>query len=183
MSSTLYEEFKSTLVGKIQQDLGLSSPILIPRLEKVVVSMGLGEASRDKKVLELALEDLALIAGQKPIKTLAKRAEAGFKIRAGMVVGAKVTLRRKKMFIFVEKLINIAIPRIRDFRGFSYKSFDQNGNYSLGIDEQILFPEINPDKVTRQQGMNITFCVKNGQKGGGELLLRTLGFPLKRREN
>lgn len=181
MSSTLYKEFKSSMVGKMQEELGLSSPVLVPRLEKVVVSMGLGEASRDKKVLESALEDLALITGQKPIRTLAKRAEAGFKIRAGMVVGAKVTLRREKMFVFVEKLINIAIPRIRDFRGFSYKSFDGSGNYSVGIEEQILFPEINPDKVTRQQGMNVTFCVKNGRDGKGELLLRTLGFPLKKR--
>jgi len=151
----------------------------IPRLTKITVNMGIGEASVDKKIVEAAVNDLSLIAGQKPVVTLAKKAIAGFKIREGMPIGCKVTLRRDKMYEFLDRLVNFAIPRIRDFRGLSPKGFDGQGNYNMGITEQIAFPEIDYDKIDKLRGMNISFTTTARTQEEGRALLAAFQFPFK----
>jgi len=140
-------EYRENIRGKIKEQFGYKNDMQIPRIEKVVLNMGLGEGVADKKKVEAAIAELELIAGQKPVKTKAKKSIAGFKLRDGMVIGAKVTLRRDVMFEFVDRLVNIALPRVRDFRGLNAKSFDGNGNYAMGLKEHIVFPEIDYDKV------------------------------------
>ena len=156
--SRLLEEYKKTISQEMMNIYNYKNIHQIPKLKKIVLNMGIGEAKDDSKILEKAQEELTLIAGQKAIKTKAKKAIAGFKIREGMNLGVSVTLRNKIMYEFLDRLINIAIPRIRDFRGLNPKSFDGSGNYSLGIKEQIIFPEINYDKIDKVRGLNITIC-------------------------
>jgi large subunit ribosomal protein L5 len=156
--SRLQEEYKKTISSKMMSRFNYKNIYQIPRLQKIVLNMGIGEAKEDAKILDKAQEELSLIAGQKAVKTKAKKAISNFKIRAGIALGVSVTLRNKIMYEFLDRLINIAIPRIRDFRGLNPKSFDGNGNYSLGIKEQIIFPEINYDKVEKIRGLNITIC-------------------------
>lgn len=165
--------------AKLQEEFEYANPMQIPRLEKIVVNTCLKEAITNTKVLDKAAEELALITGQKAIIRRARRSIANFKLREGMPLGAKVTLRGKKMWFFYDRLVSVAIPRIRDFRGMSPKAFDGRGNYSLGLTEQILFPEIEYDKVQRITGMNITFVTTAKTDAEGRALLKALGFPLR----
>jgi len=162
------------------QELKLKNRMAVPRIDKVVVNMGVGEALQDVKILERAMEELAQITGQKPIMRRAKKAISNFKIKEGSPIGCKVTLRRAMMYEFMDRLLNIALPRIRDFRGVSPDAFDQAGNYTLGLSEQGIFPEIEYDKLTRTQGMDISFVIKNVKsKEEARLILKLFGLPFK----
>jgi len=173
---TLYND---ELRAKIQADLNLQNVMEIPRITKITLNMGVGGASQDKKLLEGALADMVLIAGQKPVTTLARNSIAGFKIREGWPIGCKVTLRGERMYEFLDRLISITIPRIRDFRGFSPKAFDGRGNYSMGLKEQIVFPEIEFDKIDRIRGLDITITTTARNDDEGRALLRAFGFPFR----
>lgn len=180
MTPRLVEKYRNEIVPKLCETFGLKNKLAAPRLDKIVVNMGVGEALADIKVLDKAMEDLALITGQKPIMRRAKKAISSFKVRQGAPVGCKVTLRRAIMYEFVDRLINVALPRIRDFRGVSSKSFDQAGNYTLGLTEQAVFPEVEYDRITRTQGMDITFVIKNAEeKEQAKELLKLFGMPFQ----
>ncbi len=176
----LQERFRDELRDQIQQKLSLKNPMQVPRITKITLNMGVGEAVADKKVLENALSDMEKIAGQKPQRTLARKSVAGFKIRDGYPIGCKVTLRRERMYEFLDRLVNIAIPRIRDFRGLSLKSFDRQGNYSMGVEEQIIFPEINYDQIDAIRGMDITISTSARNADEGRALLEAFNFPFKK---
>ena len=167
-------------MGEIQHKLGLKNPMEVPRITKITLNMGVGEAVADKKVMENARADLEKISGQRPLTTLARKSVAAFKIRDGMAVGCKVTLRRERMYEFLDRLVNIAIPRIRDFRGLNPKSFDRAGNYSMGVTEQIIFPEINYDEVDAIRGLDITITTTARNADEGRALLEAFNFPFKR---
>ncbi|MBY0272241.1 MAG: 50S ribosomal protein L5 [Alphaproteobacteria bacterium] len=173
----LKEQYEKVVKPSLVKDLGYKNPFQVPRLEKIVINMGLGEAAQDSRKAQGAVEELLLIAGQKPILMKAKKSIAGFKLREGVVVGAKVTLRKERMYEFLDRLVNIAMPRIRDFRGISPKSFDGRGNYSLGIREHIIFPEINYDKVDQMRGMDITFVTTAKTDAEGLALLKGFALP------
>jgi len=175
----LNEVYKNEIAGKLKEDLGLANTMEVPRITKITLNMGVGEALGDKKVLEHAVAEMTLIAGQKPVVCLARKSIAGFKVREGWPIGCKVTLRSERMYEFLERLISIAIPRIRDFRGFSPKSFDGHGNFSMGVTEQIIFPEIDFDKVDAMRGMDITITTSARNNDEGRALLRAFDFPLK----
>jgi len=175
----LEQYYRETVAKDLQSQFGYSSPMEIPRVTKITVNMGIGEASQDKKIIDHATSDMSLITGQKPIVTLAKKAIAGFKLREDMPIGCKVTLRRDKMYEFMDRLINFAIPRIRDFRGLSAKAFDGQGNYNMGISEQIAFPEIDYDKIDKLRGMNICFTTTARNAEEGRALLSAFQFPFK----
>ena len=180
MTPRLLDKYRQEIVPQLMQTFNLKNRLAAPRLEKIVVNMGVGEALEDVKILEKAIEELALIAGQKPVIRRSKKAIANFKIKQGNPIGCKVTLRRAIMYEFMDRLINVALPRIRDFRGISVDSFDRAGNYTLGITEQGIFPEIDYDKITRPQGMDITFVIKNsGVKGQSKELLKLFGMPFQ----
>lgn len=164
----------------LQDELGLPNLMMVPKLEKIVVNMGVGEAVGSAKLLESALNDLATIAGQKPVITRAKKSIASFKLREGQAIGCKVTLRGNRMYEFFDRLISLAIPRIRDFRGLSLKSFDGNGNYTFGVNEQLIFPEIDYDKVGATRGMDITIVTTATTDEAGRALLASFGFPFRR---
>jgi len=174
------EKYREELCGQIQEKLGLKNTMQVPRITKITLNMGVGEAVADKKVLEHAVGDMQKIAGQKPIKTLARKSVAGFKIRDGYPIGCKVTLRRERMYEFLDRLVSIAIPRIRDFRGLNAKSFDRQGNYSLGVSEQIIFPEINYDQIDAIRGMDITISTTARNADEGRALLDAFNFPFKK---
>jgi large subunit ribosomal protein L5 len=176
----LYKEYNEELRPKIQKVLGLNNLMEIPKVTKITLNMGVGEAVADKKILDNALKDMQQIAGQKPIKTLAKKSVAGFKIRDGYPIGCKVTLRKLKMYEFLDRLVSIAIPRIRDFRGLNPKSFDEQGNYSMGVTEQIIFPEINYDQIDAIRGMDITISTTARNPEEGKALLEAFNFPFKK---
>ncbi len=171
--------YRQEVVPRLQRELGLRNPMQVPRLEKVVVNMGVGDALKDGRLLEAAVADLATITGQKPIVTKARRSIAGFKVRQGMPIGVKVTLRGDRMWEFLDRLITIAIPRIRDFRGLDPDAFDGHGNYTLGITEQLIFPEIDYDKVVKVRGMDITIVTTAKTDEEGRALLAALGFPFR----
>jgi len=175
----LQEVYKTELAPKLQEELGLKNVMEIPRITKVTLNMGVGEALADKKVLEHAVSDMMLIAGQKPVVTVARKSVSNFKVREGWPIGCKVTLRNDRMYEFLERLISVAIPRIRDFRGISPKSFDGRGNFSMGVTEQIIFPEIDYDKVDSLRGMDITITTTARNNDEGRALLRAFNFPLK----
>lgn len=175
----LKTRYNDELKAKLQQELSIKNVMEIPRITKITLNMGVGEAATDKKLLEGAVTDMTLIAGQKPVVTLARKSIAGFKIRDGWPIGCKVTLRGEQMYEFLDRLISIAIPRIRDFRGFSSKSFDGRGNYSMGLKEQIVFPEIDFDKIDRIRGMDITITTTARSDDEGRALMRAFGFPFK----
>ena len=177
----LRTQYESEVVAALKDKFQFSSVMQVPRLEKIVLNMGLGEAVRDAKVLELATADLEVIAGQKAVITKARKSIAGFKLRAGMSIGAKVTLRGAKMWEFLDRLLSIALPRIRDFRGLNPNAFDGRGNYTLGVTEQLIFPEIDYDKVTKQLGMDITIVTTAKTNEEGFALLDALGFPFRDR--
>jgi large subunit ribosomal protein L5 len=178
--SRLQEKFENELMGELQQKLGLPNPMEVPRITKITLNMGVGGAIADKKVLESARGDMEKIAGQRPITCNARKSVAAFKIRDGMPIGCKVTLRRERMYEFLDRLVNIAIPRIRDFRGLNPKGFDKQGNYSMGVQEQIIFPEINYDEVDAIRGMDITITTTARDPAEGKALLEMFNFPFKR---
>ena len=176
----LQEKYNSELAGELQKKLGLKNPMEVPKITKITLNMGVGEAVADKKVMENARADMEKIAGQKPVTRLARKSVAGFKIRDGMPIGCKVTLRRERMYEFLDRLVNIAIPRIRDFRGLNAKSFDKQGNYSMGVTEQIIFPEINYDEIDVLRGMDITITTTARNAEEGRALLEAFNFPFKK---
>jgi large subunit ribosomal protein L5 len=175
----LQEHYETTVRPALLEEFKYSSTMQVPKLEKIVINMGVGEASQDKKLINGALEDLANITGQKPVVTKAKKSIATYKLRDGMVVGCKVTLRRARMYEFLDRLVNIALPRVRDFRGLNGKSFDGHGNYAMGVKEQIIFPEVDYDKVDRVRGMDIIICTTAQSDGEAKSLLRGFDMPFK----
>lgn len=175
----LHDTYKDSVVPELMKKFGYTSVMQVPRLEKITLNMGLGEALADKKVLEAATTDMQAIAGQKPVVTKARKSVAGFKIREGYPIGAKVTLRGERMWDFLERLITIALPRVRDFRGLNPKSFDGRGNYSMGVREQIIFPEIDFDKVDKVRGLDITITTSAKSNEEGHALLAAFNFPFK----
>jgi large subunit ribosomal protein L5 len=176
----LHDFYKETVVAELAKQFNYKSVMQVPRIEKITLNMGLGEAVADKKVLENATADMQAIAGQKPVVTVARKSVAGFKIREGYPIGCKVTLRGERMWEFLERLISIAIPRIRDFRGLNPKSFDGRGNYSMGVREQIIFAEINFDKVDKIRGMDITITTSAQNDEEAQALLSAFNFPFKK---
>ncbi|MEH6518844.1 MAG: 50S ribosomal protein L5 [Halioglobus sp.] len=177
--ATLKDKFKNELAAQLKEELGLDNVMQVPRITKITLNMGVGEALGDKKVLENAVGDMEKIAGQKAVVTKARKSIAGFKVRDGWPIGCKVTLRSDRMYEFLERLISIAIPRVRDFRGVSPKSFDGRGNFAMGVTEQIIFPEIDYDKVDALRGMDITITTSARTDDEGRALLRAFNFPLK----
>ena len=177
--SRLLEDYNNKIKQDLQSKLGLKNIFEVPKLNKIILNMGVGEGKEDTKLIDKAIEDLTLISGQKAVKTKSKKAISGFKIRAGMPLGVKVTLRNKIMYEFLDRLVNIAIPRIRDFRGLNIKSFDGNGNFSMGIKEHVIFPEINFDKVEKIRGMDITICTSAKNNNEAIELLKSFNMPFK----
>jgi len=175
----LKEHYRTKVVDKFKKDYNYTNIMQIPKITKITVNMGVGEAVADKKILKFAMEDLAKITGQRPIATKAKKSLAGFKIRDGWAIGCKVVLRKDRMYYFLERLLKIALPRVRDFRGLNPKSFDGQGNYSLGLKEQIVFPEIEYDKIDALRGMDITITTSAVNDEEGKRLLQAFNFPLK----
>ena len=171
--------YKETVVPQLMEQLGLDNVMEVPKITKITLNMGVGEAVGNKKAMESAVQDMTLIAGQKPIVTLSRKSVASFKIRDGWPIGAKVTLRRERMYEFLDRLVNVAIPRIRDFRGLNRKSFDGRGNYSMGVKEQIMFPEIDFDQVDAVRGMDITITTTAKDDEQGIALLQAFNFPFK----
>jgi large subunit ribosomal protein L5 len=184
MSQTTYvprlkTRFREEVVPRLQRELGLDNPMQVPRLDRVVLNMGVGDALKDARMLEAAVDDLTTITGQKPVITKARKSIAGFKLREGMAIGAKVTLRGDRMWEFIDRLVSIAIPRIRDFRGLNPNAFDGRGNFTLGLTEQLIFPEIDYDKVVKIRGMDITVVTTAKNDEEGRALLVALGFPFE----
>ena len=177
--ATLKEKYRGEIAPKLKEELGLSNPMAVPRITKITLNMGVGEAVGDKKVLENAVSDMEKIAGQKPVVTKSRKSIAGFKIRDGWPIGCKVTLRDERMYEFLERLVSIAIPRIRDFRGLSPKQCDGRGNFAMGVTEQIIFPEINYDEVDALRGMDIAITTTATNDEQGRALLRAFNFPFK----
>lgn len=175
----LQDTYNNEIAPKLMNDLGINNIMAVPRLKKVVINMGVGEAAIDKKYLESAKSDLTAIAGQQAIVTYARKSVASFKIREGWPMGCKATLRGKRMYDFIERLVNVAIPRERDFRGLNPKSFDEQGNYSMGIKEQIIFPEINYDNIDKIRGMDICINISANNKTDAKALLQALNFPFR----
>ncbi len=176
----LEERYQKECVPELMEHFGYKNPHQVPKIEKVILNMGLGEAIENPKILDSAVEELTLISGQKPVVTRARKSIAAFKLREGMPIGCCVTLRRRRMYDFLTKFINIAIPRIRDFRGVSPKAFDGKGNYTLGIKEQIIFPEIDYDKIDKIKGMNVTIVTSAKTDDESRYLLDTLGMPFRK---
>ena len=182
MTPRLKERYHAEVHAALKESLGLANPMQVPTFSKIVVNMGLGDAVSDKSVIEGAVADLALITGQKPRVNKSSKSIANFKLRAGMAVGASATLRGDRMWEFLDRLIQVTIPRIRDFRGLDPNSFDGRGNYSFGVTEQLIFPEIQYDKVQKVRGMDITICTTAGNDEGGRALLEAYGFPFRRQQ-
>lgn len=177
--SRLQNIYRERIVGELKEKFGYNSVMQVPRIEKITLNMGVGEAIADKKVMDHAVSDLRAIAGQQPIVTKARLSVAGFKIREGWPIGCKVTLRRERMYEFLDRLINVAIPRIRDFRGLNGRSFDGRGNYSLGVKEQIMFPEVDYDKIDALRGLDITITTSARTDEEGRALLEAFNFPFR----
>jgi len=177
--SRLQDTYRDTIVKQLMDQFGYKSVMEVPHIEKITLNMGVGEALADKKVMEHAVSDMTQISGQKPVVTTARKSVAGFKVREGYPIGCKVTLRRDRMYEFLERLISISIPRIRDFRGLNSKSFDGRGNYSMGVKEQIMFPEIDYDKIDAIRGMDITITTSAKTDEEGRALLTAFNFPFK----
>lgn len=176
----LQELYQNQLREQLRQKLGLNNPMQVPRITKITLNMGVGEAVADRKVLDHAMSDMEKVSGQKPVRTIARKSVAGFKIREGYPIGCKVTLRRERMYEFLDRLVNVAIPRTRDFRGLNPRSFDGQGNYSLGVQEQIIFPEINFDQIDAIRGMDITISTTARNPEQGRALLEAFDFPFRK---
>lgn len=183
MAAQLQEHYKNKVVKQLLEKFDYKCIMEVPRIEKIVLNMGVGEAAADKKILTSAIEDMTKIAGQKPIETIARKSVAGFKIREGWPIGCKVTLRSARMYEFLERLISVALPRVRDFRGLSVKGFDGRGNYNLGVTEQIIFPEVDYDKIDAIRGMDICIVTSAKSNKEGAALLSAFNFPFKDLEN
>ena len=180
MTARLLEQYKNEVFNALKEKFSYANPMEVPKLEKITINMGLGDAKDNAKLMEGAVEELSLISGQRPVVTKAKKSVANFKVRAGMSVGTKVTLRGENMYVFADKFFNIVLPRVRDFRGVSRNSFDGRGNYSMGLKEQSIFPEIVYDKVDRVKGMNVIFTTTAKTDEEAAELLRLLGMPFER---
>jgi large subunit ribosomal protein L5 len=178
--SRLQDQYRQNFAPQLMKELGIKNVMAVPRMKKVVLNMGVGEGSLNIKVLEAAMDELGRITGQKPVMRRAKKSIASFKIREGNPVGTSVTLRRQQMYEFMDRLFNIALPRVRDFRGVSPKAFDGRGNYTLGLQDQLIFPEIDYSRVDKTRGMNVTFCTTAGNDQGARRLLELLGMPFRR---
>ena len=178
--SRLHDFYRQSVASQLKKELGIDNVMAVPRMEKVVVNMGVGEGSQNIKLLEVAMDELGRITGQKPEMRRAKKSIASFKIREGNPVGASVTLRGQRMYEFMDRLFNIALPRVRDFRGVPVRSFDGRGNFTLGLKDQLIFPEIDYARVDRMRGMNVTFCTTAGDDQGARRLLELLGMPFRR---
>ena len=176
----LQQFYQQEVVGKLQQQLGLANAQQVPRITKITLNMGVGEAINDKKIVDKAMQDLMMISGQKPVATKARKSVATFKIRQGQLIGCKVTLRQRRMYEFLDRLINVAIPRIRDFRGLNPRSFDGQGNYSLGIQEQIIFPEIDFSQVDAVRGLDVTITTTAMSDAHARALLEAFNFPFRK---
>ena len=181
MAPNLQKKYREECIPKMKEKFGIKSSMAVPRLEKIVINMGVGEAVADGKILESAVKDLSMITGQKPITTRAKEAISNFKLRENLPIGCKVTLRQARMYEFLDRLTNVAIPRIRDFNGLSQKSFDKQGNYTFGITDQSIFPEIETGKIGHTQGMDITFVFNKGPQEQTRELLTLLGIPFTKK--
>jgi len=179
MAARLRERYRTEIVPTLMRDLGRTNVFSVPRLEKIVLNMGLGEATQNPKILDSAVEELAAITGQKPVITRAKKAIANFKLREGVPIGAMVTLRGERMYEFFDRLVNVTLPRVRDFKGVPDRSFDGRGNYSLGLREQVIFPEINLDKVDKIKGLTVVVCTTARTDADAKALLRALGMPFR----
>ena len=179
MASRLRERYRSEIVPTLMRDLGRTNVLSVPRLEKIVLNMGLGEATQNPKILDSAVEELTAISGQRPVVTKAKKAIANFKLREGVPIGAMVTLRGERMYEFFDRLVNVTLPRVRDFKGVPDRSFDGRGNYSLGLREQVIFPEINLDKVDKIKGLTVVVCTSARTDAEAKTLLRALGMPFR----
>jgi large subunit ribosomal protein L5 len=179
MKARLHERFNQDIVPALMRDLGYTNAMALPRLTKIVLNMGLGEATQNPKLLDAAVEELAAISGQRPVVTKAKKAIANFKLREGVPIGAMVTLRGERMYEFFDRLVNVTLPRVRDFKGVPDRSFDGRGNYSLGLREQLIFPEINLDKVEKVKGLTVVICTTARSDAEGKALLRALGMPFR----
>ena len=175
----LLERYRKEIMPKLGKQFGYTHPLETPRLKKIVINAGVGEGAQDPKIIEVCLQELALITGQRPIVTKAKKAISNFKIRKGSTIGCKVTLRGKRMYEFMDRLVNVALPRIRDFRGISPRSFDKGGHYTLGLAEQLIFPEIEYDKIEKTYGMDITFVIYSKSQEESRELLKLLGMPFR----
>jgi large subunit ribosomal protein L5 len=180
MTTRLHAQYREKIVPQLIKDLGLANPMQVPRIEKITVNMGVGEAVADRKIMDAAIADLTKITGQKPLVTKSRKSIASFKLRQGLAIGCKVTLRGARMYEFLDRLINIAIPRIRDFRGVSPRSFDGRGNYTLGVKEQIIFPEIQYDQIDQLRGMDITITTTARDDRQGRALLEAFNFPFRK---
>jgi large subunit ribosomal protein L5 len=176
----LIAKYNEEIVPSLQKDLGLSNIMQVPKLEKIIVNMGVGEATQNSKLIDAAANDLGIISGQKPLIIKAKKSEAGFKLREGQAIGCKVTLRNEKMYEFLDRLVNVVLPRVRDFEGVSSKAFDGRGNYSIGLADQLVFPEIEYDKVEKLFGMSISFVSSAKNDEEGKALLTAFGMPFKK---
>lgn len=181
-TARLKDRYENEIFPTLREKLGRTNRMSLPRLDKIVVSMGVGSAISDKKHIEEATSALAEITGQKALVCKARKSIAGFRLREGMAIGAKVTLRGVRMYEFLDRLISIALPRVRDFRGVKRKAFDGAGNYSLGLTEQLVFPELNPDKYSRPQGLNIAICTRGATDEEARLMLEMFGFPFQRED-
>ncbi len=179
MAARLRERYKQEIIPALMRDLGYKNQMAVPRLHKIVLNMGLGEATQNPKLLDSAVEELRAITGQKPVLTRSKKAIANFKLREGIAIGAMVTLRGAHMYEFLDRLISVALPRVRDFKGVPDRSFDGRGNYSLGLREQVIFPEINLDKVEKVKGLTIVVCTSARTDAEGKALLKALGMPFR----
>ncbi len=175
----LQEKYRKEVIGQMQKEFQYQSSMQVPRIDKIVVNMCVGEATKNGKLIEIAVEELGQITGQKPMIAKAKKAISNFKLREGMPIGCYVTLRREKMWAFFDRLVNLGLPRVRDFRGLSPKGFDGRGNYNMGLKEQIVFPEISLEKIDQTRGMNITICTTAKTDAEGRALLAALGFPFR----
>jgi large subunit ribosomal protein L5 len=175
----LLEKYQKEVLPAMRESLGRQNVFSLPRLQKIVVNMGVGEAVQEKKFLETATDAMSQITGQKPLITTARKAIANFRLREGLPIGCKVTLRGRRMYEFMDRLISLALPRVRDFRGVNRKAFDGSGNYSLGLAEQLVFPELNPDKFTRPQGLNVTFVISNATDNESREFLERMGMPFQ----
>jgi len=180
MAARLKDVYKNEAFGAIKEKFGYANPMEVPKLEKITINMGLGEAKDNAKIMETAVEELALISGQRPVVTKARKSVANFKVRTGMSVGAKVTLRGDNMYVFADKFFNIVLPRVRDFRGVSKNAFDGRGNYSMGLKEQSIFPEIVYDRIDKIKGMNVIFTTTAKTDEEAAELLRLLGMPFEK---
>ena len=179
MPARLRERYRAEIAPALMRDLGFANALAVPRLEKIVLNMGLGEATQNAKLLDAAVEELAAISGQRPVVTKAKKAIANFKLREGVPIGAMVTLRGERMYEFFDRLVNVTLPRVRDFKGVPDRSFDGRGNYSLGLREQVIFPEINLDKVDKIKGLTVVICTTARSDAQGKALLKALGMPFR----